>query len=132
MGQGQSFVEKEVRGSDLQIVRMPQTKKHDIQYDVVQSVQDQKFIVPQLLEHGQFEFSATAEASDIVLKLDSNWIDHSPPYFDTNGELTLTQGDSILLEGRVIERPNSRVNIMYITAAYIISPTTGASDAPEQ
>jgi hypothetical protein len=127
MGAGYSLEEKTIRATPDQIVQLPQTKKHDIQYTVVQSVDNQKFIVPKFLKPGQFEFSTTAEASDIVLKLDPTWIDHEPPYFNTNGELTLTKGDSILLEGRVIEQPNFQLNKFYITAAYIISPT-GASD----
>jgi len=123
--------QKTIKATPNQIFQLPPTKKHDVEYTVVQSVTNQKFIVPQFKEHGQFEFSTTAEASDIVLKLDPTWIDHYPPYFDTNGELPLTKGDSILLEGRVILSSNStQLNKFYITAAYIFSPTEGASDAP--
>ena len=132
MGAGYSYEEKNIRAVPGQIVQLPETRKHDVEYSIVQSVQDQVFVLPYLQKPGQVEFSIIAEASDVIVKLGPSWVDHDPPYFDTNGELTLTQGDTILLEGRVIEQNISEVNKMYITSAYIISPTTGASDAPEQ
>ena len=132
MGAGYSLEEKTIKAVPGQIVQLPQTKKHDVQYSIAQSVTDQVFVLPYLPDRGQFEFSITAEASNVIVQLGPSWVDHDLPYFNPSRELTLTQGDSILLEGRVIQQHAFfQNNIMFITAAYIISPTTGAEDAPE-
>jgi hypothetical protein len=132
MGAGYSLEEKTIKATPGQIVQLPQTNKHDVQYSIANSVTDQVFVLPYLEKKGQFEFSITAEASNVIVRLGPSWVDHLPHFFDSSKELTLTQGDSILLEGRVIQQHAFfQNNIMYITAAYIISPTTGAEDAPE-
>ena len=128
MGAGYSYEEKTILANPGQIVQLPQTKKHDVQISMVHSIEDQMFVLPYFEEAGQFDICLTAIASNVIVKLGQSWVDHAPPFSDSNGEFTLTKGGSILLKGWSIELPYSQPNKMYITDAYIISPTTGASD----
>jgi len=130
MGASYSYEERNIKAVPGQIVQLPQTKKHDVQISMVHSVEDQVFVLPYFEEPGHFDICLTAKASVIMVKLGPSWVDQFPPAFDMNGELQIGQNDSILLKGRVIQQPNSQENKMYITEAYHIYPTTGASDAP--
>jgi len=111
-------------------VQLPSTTKHDIQYKFQQSIIDQVFRLPYLPEPGNFEVCLTAYASDVIVRLGPFWVDHYPPFFNSEDELNLPQDHSLLIYGRVIE--TRLTGKIYINEMYIISPTTGASDAPPQ
>jgi len=126
MGAGYSYEEKDIKAVPGQIVQLPETTKHDIQYQLNVSIPGQVFVLPYLPEPGNFEVCLTAKASDVIVKLGPFWVDHNPPFFNSEDEFNLPQNHSLLIYGRVIE--TRLTGKIYINEMYLLSPT-GASDA---
>jgi len=128
MGASYSYQEKNIRAVPGQIVQLPETTKDDTQYNISESITDQVFVLPYLPEPGQFEICLTAEASAVIVKLGPFWVDHDPPFFNSEDKFNLPQDHSLLIYGRVLE--TRLTGKIYINEMYLVSPTTGAFVPP--